>query len=71
MEVTIKVKLKPFTVPNFVLVDERPQARDEGFKEGRKYALNEIDEYSLAKLCDDFKSEVFRKAGKDMPPISA
>ncbi len=71
MEVTIKVKLKPFTVPNYVLVVEKPLAREEGFKEGRKYALSEIDEGYLLDLCDEFKAEVFRKAGKDMPPISA
>ena len=71
MKATIEIKLKPFTVPNFVLVEEQPKERQEGFSEGRKYALNELDAETLEALCWKFKQEVFTKAGKQMLPTAA
>ena len=68
MKATIEIKLKPFTVPNFVMVDEQPKERQEGFSEGRKYALSELDAETLDALCWKFKQEVFAKAGKQMLP---
>lgn len=68
MKVTVEVKLKSFTVPNYVLVDEPPRPREEGFLEGRKYALSELDALTLEKLCDEFTQAVFNKAGKQRPP---
>lgn len=70
MKTTIEIKLKPFAVPNFVLVEEQPKERQEGFSEGRKYALNELDAETLESLCWKFKQEVFAKAGKQVPPIA-
>ena len=69
MKATIEIKLKPFTVPNFVMVDEQPKERQEGFSEGRKYALSELDAETLDALCWKFKQEVFAKAGKQMLPM--
>lgn len=68
MEVNIKLKLKPFTTPNFVLVDEPSKPRGEGFSEGRKFALSELDAETLERMCDDFTREVFKKSGKQRPP---
>ncbi len=68
MKVNIEIELQPFTVPNYVLVVEKPSKREDGFKEGRKFHLSEIDAITLLKLCNDFRNEVFRKAGKDQPP---
>lgn len=66
MKAKIEIQLKPFTVPNFVVADEQPKERQEGFAEGRKYALNELDAETLEELCWKFKEEVFAKAGKPM-----
>lgn len=71
MKATIEVKLKPFTVPNFVLVEMPSAPRQEGFQEGRSYTLSEIDAVTLDKMCNQFKRSVFEKAGKQMLPISA
>ncbi len=74
MSVVIKSKvefaLKPFSVPNFVLCDGELRPRDEGFVEGRRFALHELDTDTLEKLCREFKTEVFKKAGKQMHPVS-
>ncbi len=71
MKTTIEIKLKPFKVPDFVLVDECRKRRQEGFVESRTFNLSEIDECTLSKMCNDFRNEVFKKAGKNPPPESA
>ena len=67
MEISQKIKLQPFRVPNFVLVKQEPGKREDGFKEGPKYALSELDEFALSMLCDKFREDVFKKAGKTDP----
>ena len=57
------LKLQPFTVPNFVLVQMPARPRQEGFREGLKFALSELDADTLAALCDQFRLTVFAKAG--------
>ncbi len=32
------------------------------------YPLSDLDSLTLDKLCNDFRDEVFRKAGKEQPP---
>jgi hypothetical protein len=44
--------LRPFTVPNFVIQVTPARAREEGFGEAPKYALAELDAWTLAELCD-------------------
>ena len=62
-----KIKLKPFLVPNFVLADQPPKPRQEGFIEGQQFALSELDVATLDLLCEQFREDVFKKAGKDDP----
>jgi len=64
---TIKIALKPFSTPNFVLLNFPAGERQHGFKESPTVPLSEVDADSLAKLCDDFREEIFRKAGKRDP----
>lgn len=63
----MKVKLRSFTVPNFVIQKMPPLPRQEGFAEAPKYALSEVPAEDLASLCDHFRSQVFAKAGKADP----
>lgn len=63
----MKVELLGFTVPNFVLVKMPPRSRQDGMIEGPKYALADVPAEDLASLCSHFRSEIFRKAGKDDP----
>ena len=70
MKVNIEVKLKPFNTPNYVIVDEPAKLREEGFTEGRKFSLSELDADTLSRMCYDFRIEIFKKAGKREPPIA-
>ncbi len=67
MKVTIEVDLQPFLVPNFVRPVEKPGKRDEGFAETVAYPLSDLDSNTLDRLCDQFRNEVFRRAGKEQP----
>lgn len=67
MKATLKVELKPFRVPSFVLA-KTDGKREEGFKEDPKYPLSDLDPQTLESLCEQFTREVFRKAGKQRPP---
>jgi hypothetical protein len=60
MKADVTVELKPFNIPTFVLL-----ANTE-FAEG--FPLSMIDPYTLEALCDQFRTEVFKKAGKQRPP---
>jgi hypothetical protein len=71
MKVEMELDLLPFKTPNYVLVKQEPGKREDGFKEGPKFHLKDIDSFTLEKLCDDFRREVFKKAGKQRPPQSA
>lgn len=65
MQAKIELDLVPFNVPNFVLVKEKPRKRQEGFAEGMKFRLADLDAATLDKLCEEFKKEIFKKAGKE------
>ena len=58
----INIKLKPFVVPNFIREIVPPGKRQEGFKEGRLFALSELDVETLNHLCDEFRASVLAKA---------
>ena len=68
MKATLQVELQPFQTPNFVLAVAKPGNRGEGMQEPPCYPLSDLDPLTLDKLCDQFRDEVFRKAGKEQPP---
>lgn len=61
------VELLPFGTPNFVIQKTAPRPRQEGMIEAPKYSLRELDAETLAGLCDQFRREIFEKAGKPDP----
>lgn len=67
--IKIDLELQPFSVPNFVHGVMLVKPREQGFIEGPKYALRELDEKALSALCDQFRADVFEKAGKDDPRL--
>lgn len=67
----MNIKLRPFQTPNFVIADTPARPLEQGFTEPPAWPLAEVDAESLAKLCDDFRAEVFRKAGKRDPQFAA
>ena len=60
----MKIELRPFTVPNFVIQVTAPRPKQEGMREAPSYALEEVDADTLATMCSDFRAAVFAKAGK-------
>ena len=68
MKVTIELQVQPFSVPNFILTEPVPGARQDGFKESPSYPLSDFDAVTLQRMCDEFTAEIFRKAGKNPPP---
>ena len=69
MEVSINIKLRPFTVPNYVLVEQKAHPKQDGFSpDGLKYHLSDLDSITLDRLCDEFRAAVFKKANRGIPP---
>jgi len=58
----IKIKLRPFQVPSYVLVEVKAKSKQQGFIEAPKYHLSDLDEQTLIELCDEFKINVLTKA---------
>lgn len=64
----MNITLKPFTVPNFVIQVLPTRLRQEGPSfENRSYPLSDVDADELSHMCDVWRAEVFRKAGKSDP----
>ena len=65
----MKINLKPFESPSHVLMGANPGPRQDGFQGATRFPLKEVDSDSLSKLCDQFRKDVFTKAGKRDPAI--
>ena len=65
----VEVELEPMCVPNFVIQKTPAGKRQDGFKESPKHALADIGEDALSMLCDEFRSNVFKKAEKRDPRL--
>jgi len=61
MSAYIKLPLKPFTVPNFVVVNA-PTTTDQS-----SHPLEMVDPETLERMCDAFRDAVFKKANKKRP----
>ncbi len=63
----IRLKLKPWNSPNYVIAEMPPRLRQDGWTEPAGIPLAEVDADVLAQMCDAFRADVFRKAGKPDP----
>lgn len=65
----MNIKLQPWITPNFVIGVMPARPRQEGFNPDAapKWALKEVEAETLAKMCDEFRADIFRKAGKPDP----
>lgn len=57
-----KIKLAPWDVPAYVRAEFR-----KSISMTPEWPITEIDADALSSLCDEFRAEVFRKAGKADP----
>lgn len=62
------MQLRPFTVPNFVIV-ELPQPPKESAQSCPSLSIEDLDEQTLSGLCDEFRANVFARAGKQDPKL--
>lgn len=63
---SIVVKIKPFEVPDVVYLEQPPKPRQKGMLDlATSFNLSELSEQTLGELCDEFRTSVFRKAGKN------
>ncbi len=63
----IRVKLQPFSVPNYVLAEPSAFMGKEGFNGVPKWELRDVDSQTLSDLCDQYRKDIFTKAGKADP----
>ncbi len=64
MKAKIELELQPFSIPNFV----RPVENPDTTRDALAIPLSALDSNTLDRLCDEFRTAVFQKAGKPMPP---
>jgi len=67
MKVNIEVELRGFNVPNFVIIEAKLEEK----VEAQSIPLSSLEAVTLHKMCEEFRNEVFKKAGKSQPPRSA
>jgi hypothetical protein len=65
--ISIEKELQPFQVPNYVIEVPKVSKRQDGFQETPKHHLSELDGNVLDQLCERFREDVFKKAGKNDP----
>lgn len=61
---TIEVKLKPFNVPNHVLIEEPARLKQEGIQELRSIPLSELPASTLQAMAHEWLAALYDKAGK-------
>lgn len=71
MKVTLEVELQDFQTPNFVRAVAKAGKREDGMQEPVSYPLSDLDSLTLDRLCNNFRNEIFQKAGKGQPPRAA
>ncbi len=71
MEITMKIKIVPFSVPSHVYQDKPAQPRQNGLMIGSNpgISLADLDASVLNELCNQVRESVFLKANKYDPYI--
>lgn len=65
MSIKLNIELKPFQVPNYVMVKQKVGLRQDGVSfDSPKYHVKDLDVDTLSQLCDEFRAAVFSKAEK-------
>jgi hypothetical protein len=65
----MNIKLKRWQAPSYALGEAPVGRRQDGFTEGPKWHVSEVDADSLSVLCDQFREDVFAKARKVDPRL--
>lgn len=59
--------LRPFITPNFVMMKMPSSSRGSGWQQLPSVPLVDVDAQDLSEMCDAFRAEIFKKAGKKDP----
>lgn len=62
----VEIKLLPFTVPNCVISDKKIDPNNSS-SFSVYFKLEELTEKTLSDLCNEFRRDVFKRAGKVDP----
>jgi hypothetical protein len=64
----MKVKLRPWIAPNFAVPEAPARPREEGIDLSHQgIHVSNIPAETLAEMADEWRAELFRKAGKKDP----
>lgn len=63
------VDTQPWLVPNYIILEMPTRSRQDGIREAPKLHVKDVNADTLAGMCDEFRAEVFRKAGKADPAL--
>jgi hypothetical protein len=63
----IKLKLRPWMAPNFAVPESPPGRREDGVRFEAGIHVRDLPVETLAEMADEWRAELFRKAGKKDP----
>lgn len=63
----MNVKFRPWIAPNYAQMEMPPRPRQEGWQDRGSVHVRDIPVEDLAALCDQFRADVFAKAGQEDP----
>ncbi len=67
---SIQLKLRPFNIPNFAIVEGQPVSRQEGINfNSNFFPISELSNADLAEMCEDWRRRIYEKAGKELPEL--
>jgi len=66
---SINVTLRGFSTPDCAIPESRPGVRQNGIVPIGSISLSDIEASVLSDLCDQYRAEVFKKAGKPDPRV--
>ena len=67
MEVSIQIHIQSFPVPEYVKLDRGADITQPIVLDGDRVSLTQLDEKVLSDLCNEFRANVFARAGKVDP----
>lgn len=67
MKINLQFEIKPFTTPNYVRRLRNGSPGTLPTEDADGIPLSELDAQTLDRLCNQFRDDVFRKAGKTRP----
>lgn len=64
MKARVELDVRPFSIPNYVILKA-----EQGDATSASVKLSAMDEATLSSMCDQFRAEIFKAAGKTDPRL--